>query len=427
MAIAVDAISANGGGSGASSYATSAPSGSGGVLVMGVSQVPTLRTVTTPTGWTQVGSAITDGFSAVRISTYYRVADGTADDTPTVSFSGTANATIFIVRLSGVDTSDVLDVSATGSSTGTASPPIPTVTTTVADAGLLCFLGCDTSISPTTVSTWTYEGGLTNRQNIWSKIATTAGSYGGETATLSSSNQYVARTLAFNPAASGGETVSPGAASATASAVDPTVILGSVSISPGNASATATAVDPTVVMGSITVAPGDATATGAAVDPTVILGSVTVSPGVATATASVVDPTVTGDGISVSPGAASAAASAVAPTVVIGSIVVSPGAASASGAAVDPAVILGSVTVSPGAATATASAVAPSVSAGEAVEIALGVFFVVEFVVQISIDGGTGGQWDEGIKAPALARGFAAPPIRQTLAAPTLLRTDAEG
>lgn len=63
----------------------------------------------------------------------------------------------------------------------------------------------------------------------------------------------------------------------------------------------------------------------------------------------------------------------------------------------------------------------------ESFEITLGVFFPVEFVVQISIDGGTGGQWDEGISAPALTRGFAAPPIRQAIEAPTLTRTDAEG
>lgn len=51
----------------------------------------------------------------------------------------------------------------------------------------------------------------------------------------------------------------------------------------------------------------------------------------------------------------------------------------------------------------------------------------VEFVVEISVDGGTGGQWDEGIRGPELKRAISAPPLRQSLAAPELKRTDAEG
>ena len=216
MAIAVDAISTAASGSGATSYASNAPGGSGGLLVMGVTQITPLRTVTTPTGWTAIGGTVTDGFSATRINVYRRYADGTADDTPTVSFSSsTGSVYIYIVRLSGVDGTTPVDVSNSGSSTGTAYPPLPSVTTTVDDAGLLCFLGCDTSITPTTVSTWTYVGGTANRQNIWSKIATTAGSYGGETATLASSNQYVARTIAFIPAAGGGATLTTGSLALT--------------------------------------------------------------------------------------------------------------------------------------------------------------------------------------------------------------------
>ena len=428
MAVAVSDIGTVATASSSTTVNPSAPSGSGGTLVMFLAQA-IATTPADPTGWTQRATRVNS--SNIRIVVWDRQSDGTADDSPTITVASATSLAAVIIRLSGTDSSSFDNAQTTVDNIIDSSGDIPAIT--VANNDSIQLVG-NASTGVAGGGNCTYNSPLSQivsqtstRSLSVASGARNAGSIAADTFTQAASGRKSVGTLIYQPAAGGGTTVSPGDASATASAVAPTVILGSVSISPGNASATATAVDPTVVLGSVTVAPGDATATGSAVDPTAVLGSITVSPGAAEATASVVDPAVTGDGISVASGAASATASAVDPTVVMGSIIVTPGAASASGAAVDPAVILGSVTVSPGAATATASAVAPSVSAGEAVEIALGVFFVVEFVVQISIDGGTGGQWDEGIRAPALARGFAAPPIRQTLAAPTLLRTDAEG
>lgn len=161
-------------------------------------------------------------------------------------------------------------------------------------------------------------------------------------------------------------------ASATATAVAPTVVQGSLTIAPAAASATATAVAPTVIQSSVTVdlAALPATATATAVAPTVVQGSITLDLASvpATATATAIAPTIPGgdETVDLAGDPATATATAVAPTVVLGSITLDLAAlpATATSAAVAPTVVLGSVTVAPEAATATASAVAPDVVLG---------------------------------------------------------------
>lgn len=150
-----------------------------------------------------------------------------------------------------------------------------------------------------------------------------------------------------------------------------------------------------------------AAATASAVDPTAVLGSITVTAGVVAATASAADPTPIAGSVTVTPEAATAAASAIAPSITGGSLTVSPDAAVAAASAADPGVVLGAVSASPGAASASASAVAPTVTVSDVVAILQTIPFAVEMVVYVTVyPGGTPPQY-----APRLAREAFAPPL----------------
>ena len=154
---------------------------------------------------------------------------------------------------------------------------------------------------------------------------------------------------------SDGIVITPTAASAAATASDPTVVLGALTITPTAASAAATASDPTVVLGALTITPTAASAAATASDPTVVLGALTITPATASAAATASDPTVVLGALTITPTAASAAATASDPTVVLGALTITPTAASAAATASDPTVVLGAITPTPASAAATAS------------------------------------------------------------------------
>jgi hypothetical protein len=160
--------------------------------------------------------------------------------------------------------------------------------------------------------------------------------------------------------------VSPTAASAVASTQDPTVDIssGPVSVSPAAASAVASTQDPGIVKGSVSVTPAASDAIASTQDPTVVEGSQTVAPDEAQAVASTVDPTVVHGSISVTPSPADAVASTQNPTVVHGSITVAPATSYAVASTVDPTIPAAGVTVSPNPATAVASTQDPTVVHG---------------------------------------------------------------
>lgn len=118
----------------------------------------------------------------------------------------------------------------------------------------------------------------------------------------------------------------------------------------GTASATATALNPTII---ITPAPAAASATATALQPVV---TVTAAPGTATATATAQSPV---PNVIPHPAAASATATALNPAILTGTIV-TPGVASATATALNPALQI-SPTVTPGTATATATALQPTI------------------------------------------------------------------
>lgn len=436
---------------GISSLVINKPSGvvSGDVLILLVN-AGTARTASC-SGFTAIGHA---AGTINRISSLYKVAGGSEPSTYTVNLSGTSSGIgAALLRIDGTPSpaSNAIEITTnTGSGSGTATAP----SVTPSDNGSLVIRvagsqrGGSFSATPSTqVFNNTALSGAPNTGCSYESCDATPSGTASFTYTPTW-HEWAAISLALAPSSTGvsvtpdpavatasavaptallgSTTATPSEASATASAIDPTPVAGSLAVAPDVASATASAVGPTVQIGGLIVTPAAAAATASAVDPTAVLGSITITAGDASATASAVDPTPIAGSVTVAPAAASAAASAIAPAVVAGSITVAPSAASAAASAVDPNPIAGSITITADAAIATASAVAPTIP-GEATAATISIWLKVDCVIKMLVDDGTGGEWDDGIKAPRIKRGIAAAPLRQQLKAPELLQTDAEG
>lgn len=141
-------------------------------------------TITTPAGWTPVATAV-DTFTNTRMQAFTRVADGTAADTPTVGLSAAVQYRAWIMRITGANPADPIDVFNTGSALSTTNYPVPIVTTTgdnrLAVASVVVTQG---SWSTSTPSTWdtvaTQAGPIVFSAAIASKQVATAGSVGGQ-------------------------------------------------------------------------------------------------------------------------------------------------------------------------------------------------------------------------------------------------------
>jgi hypothetical protein len=164
----------------------------------------------------------------------------------------------------------------------------------------------------------------------------------------------------------GGISVTPAHAAAVVAALAPTVTLGALSIMPAVALTSALAIAPAIVLGSLSITPNVATATAQAIAPAVSLGSVSVTTSPATAVALAIAPSIQGSDITIMPDPASAVATAVSPTVQLGSVIITPATASVAAVAVSPTITLGALVVSPTSAIARALAVAPTVVIADA-------------------------------------------------------------
>lgn len=198
-------------GDGVGSLASNAPASvaSGDLLVLCVS-VALAQTITTPDGWDSIATAA-DGFGNTRAQMFRRIADGGANDTPTVSLtSGTRDMASVMLRITG-NSATPYDTSNTGSQTTGAAIAVPSITTSEADELLIFFAAIDgvwhASPDPTD---WGQEA-LVSAANpqfaalgVWSRTAATATTYGGETATLTGNNQASTVVAAFKAAAAGG-------------------------------------------------------------------------------------------------------------------------------------------------------------------------------------------------------------------------------
>ncbi len=119
----------------------SVPSGAAGELLVAVIGVKTNPSTATPSGWTPIIAGFnqcvsgTDPQTGIRaqLNTFWRVADG-SETSVTVNFGAGVihQASGAVLRYSGVDTNNPIDVSACDNGVS-ASPTAPSITTTVPD------------------------------------------------------------------------------------------------------------------------------------------------------------------------------------------------------------------------------------------------------------------------------------------------------
>jgi hypothetical protein len=201
------------------------PAQAGDVLIAQITITPTTtQEVCGPAGW--VREITTSVSGKVRQEIWYRVVTGTEAGGTLHTFTFRAscpagalqnrNATGHIVRYSGVDTSNPIDVSA--GFQGSSSTNIftsPSVTTTVPNTVVLRFVGLFKSTAATNVisagtGTRLYSNGSTNGSErhaaAFEQAQASAGSTGTHTSTASTTGEYVTHTVALRPAVELGPT-----------------------------------------------------------------------------------------------------------------------------------------------------------------------------------------------------------------------------
>lgn len=204
------------------SLATSKPTGVVGgdllVLLVGRELGSTWNTLT---GWTLDANASVSTFSSTsRCDAYYRIADGTADDEPTLTSAADQSQTAVMLRITGHAATPFDVAGNTGAGSSASDTVIPTPALTIAEnASLLVGVAMNRTetVSYTWPAAWTEHvdhgsGGTIVRPHRMG-VATrevAAGGYASENITLSASNdRRCCVALAFKPAGGGGPTRKP--------------------------------------------------------------------------------------------------------------------------------------------------------------------------------------------------------------------------
>lgn len=140
--------------------------------------------ITTPRGWASIVSRLA---SYGRITALVRIADGTATDTPTLTQGSAVDASAVILRISGIDAIKFFDSFTAASENGPSTFTIPSVISTIANDLIVVAVSHGGNItSDPSGYTQHIRQNLSSTQyglGVWSKSATTAGTYGGETFT----------------------------------------------------------------------------------------------------------------------------------------------------------------------------------------------------------------------------------------------------
>jgi hypothetical protein len=216
---------------------------SGHVLLMWTMTDDRLGTTSTPSGWTkllEVAAGVTNGFLVYnRLKVYWRIDTGSLGASVNVTWSastwpfGDGSVLVWTSAYSGCDTVAPIETwSATSTTSTAASMSHPQLTTITNNAWLLTFR---TAYSGT-ARTFTASGG-TNTERVDTNFDGLHGAlYDG--GPLASGLQTQRATLASGTCSGGGSAVSI--------VLKPAPVAGSTSASPGVASATATAFNPTV-------------------------------------------------------------------------------------------------------------------------------------------------------------------------------------
>jgi hypothetical protein len=189
------------------SLAMNAPSGVavGDTLIAAVACEAALQ-ANTPSNWTLINYRV-NSTSGIATTTFWRIADGTADDTPTITFGSTPTvlAKGTILRLSGAHASAPIDTFAVASDPGFAT--VATIATaTVAENGSLAVgVGANLGNTVTWSAGWTerFDDATTTGLSVATQ-ATNSGTSPTGTYTTSSSSRMVVTTIIVKPAATGG-------------------------------------------------------------------------------------------------------------------------------------------------------------------------------------------------------------------------------
>lgn len=200
MAISHRATSAVVTGTG-TSIALNAPAGvqTGDLLLLCIS-VNGVRTVSSGLGAWTVVSNISNGNGNFGCITYRRIADGTADDTPTVTINLSATFSGIIVAYQGVDTTDPFDEKAdTSQNTVDSTFEIGTITVDDDDSMGVIVIASNTTGSMTWPSGYASraEVGTTAEINVADNFNVDTGTHTPGNVTAGSANRFAATIMAF--------------------------------------------------------------------------------------------------------------------------------------------------------------------------------------------------------------------------------------
>ncbi len=162
----------------------------------------TATAVTAPAGWTQIRR--TDNTTFVSTVSFWKLAGTSEPNSYTFNLSPSVRAVGGIVRITGVDTADPIDLSGgnTGNST---SVQAPSITTTSDETTLIGFFGTDTRTTFGTASSMTERFDRQHPNSAGPTLAAdsdsapNAGGTGNRTATAGASARWAAQMIAVNP------------------------------------------------------------------------------------------------------------------------------------------------------------------------------------------------------------------------------------
>jgi RHS repeat-associated protein len=185
-------------------------------MVVATTFAGSTHSVSTPSGYTVVGSVTSSG-SNPATTVVFRHTAAAGDKSVTLQFNGSFPKTAVIANYRGVDPTTPVDVSSSGSTNAGTSVTAPSVTTTVAADRLLLFEG---ATGHSSAASFTPPTGMTavNAKDTYPQIATAladqaltvAGATGSRTATFGTTAQLDGFLLALRPVITGGGTTTYG-------------------------------------------------------------------------------------------------------------------------------------------------------------------------------------------------------------------------
>lgn len=187
------------------SIVTNAPAGVqiGDLLILAISMNGD-RTVTTPTGWTLISSVPSSAGGAFELATYWRIATGGADDTPTVTVNLSSTYTAYIVAYVNPHATPFDEKADTAQSSVDTTFEIGSVTVDNDDSMCLIIVASNTSSvsTPTGYTARVTDIGTVSDLFILDNFNVDTGVHSPGNLTAGSANRFAATLVAFRSASS---------------------------------------------------------------------------------------------------------------------------------------------------------------------------------------------------------------------------------